>query len=1028
MLAASGTYPGGFAVGGTGRLTAQNLGVGTLTVPTLSLGATGGVDFEFGTGNDVITIGNAGGLTLGTTALNLFQEFSTSPFTSNGTYTLFDYNTSFTGSLTGAFSIANSQVGKIYSIANVPGVSPATGRTTTIELTINDAVVAEWTNSTTDNLWTTPGNWNGGIVPNGNGAVATFGLLATPGGVALNGSKTVGSIIFNNAPSYIVAGGAGQTITLNNGLGVPSISVLSGGHRINAPIVLAQNANLVPGALTTLTLAGNITGSGTGLTVTDTGTVVLSGNNSYSGPTTIAAGTLEIAGGASIGGSSALVEKNGAIFRINAGATTTVTQPVTLDLNGGAATAVSGQAGGTGNFAIEVSPGTFAALSGPVSNASGSLVIRGGGELTFANSGASVLSNVAGLGTVLQEGSVIFDGGALATYAVTAGEFTIGDNTPNQVSVTLKTGTLNVGTFASVGRGNGTLGLQSSLNISGGTLNALNLFSGFSNNVGGYNAAPAIVVSGTDVGNVPKVNVTTTRIGESAGSNATLDISGISQFTGTGDFQIGFGGNAVVTIKDTATVSIPRLAVGFGNNVAGNVGAGVVRQTGGLVQQLGGFAGDWRIGGQTGVNDVLAYGSYEISNGTLTTNRNFQIGAFGRGIMDINGPTASVITTGGFPVVGRFAGGVGLLNISAGSFNETTAGNFLIIGEAGIGVVNVSGTGQLIVAGAPGAAGNLGGTGGIRLGHVGGGAGELNINGGTVTASGIAKSVAAGSRADVYFNGGTLKANTSNTTFLQGLDTAIVGPGGAKFDTNGNDIVIAQDLNKPNGNGITNPIALLDGGTGYLSQPIVQIVGDGTGATAIATVNGAGIVTGITVTNPGVNYTNVTAVNILGGGATTPATVDLASVIPGANILTGGVTKNGAGTLTLTGAQNYAFLTTNSGRTNLNAPLANAAINNVGGILNVNASATNSIVTVDATTVFTVDQTLAALIIDNGGVATVGGPAQSPAPADGFGGNAGEIAPALETSVQAVPEPGSAALVLGGIVTLLGLRRRRAFN
>ena len=58
-------------------------------------------------------------------------------------------------------------------------------------------------------------------------------------------------------------------------------------------------------------------------------------------------------------------------------------------------------------------------------------------------------------------GTLTLNGGASATYAVAGGELTIGDNTPNQVSLTLASGTLNVGTFTSVGRGNGTSGYAS---------------------------------------------------------------------------------------------------------------------------------------------------------------------------------------------------------------------------------------------------------------------------------------------------------------------------------------------------------------------------------------------------------------------------------------------------------------------------------------------------------------------------------------------------------------------------------------
>ena len=70
--------------------------------------------------------------------------------------------------------------------------------------------------------------------------------------------------------------------------------------------------------------------------------------------------------------------------------------------------------------------------------------------------------------------------------------------------------------------------------------------------------------------------------------------------------------------------------------------------------------------------------------------------------------------------------------------------------------------------------------------------------------------------------------------------------------------------------GAIHNIKLLTGGAGYTSAPTVAIEGDGSGATATATISG-GAVTGITVTNVGSGYTYA-KVTLTGGGATTAAT------------------------------------------------------------------------------------------------------------------------------------------------------------
>ena len=98
-------------------------------------------------------------------------------------------------------------------------------------------------------------------------------------------------------------------------------------------------------------------------------------------------------------------------------------------------------------------------------------------------------------------------------------------------------------------------------------------------------------------------------------------------------------------------------------------------------------------------------------------------------------------------------------------------------------------------------------------------------------------------------------------------------------------------------------------GSGYLSAPYVKITGDGVGATAIATIDGSGNITGYTITNPGVNYTTATVTLVGGGGTGTAPTAGLA-----ANT-SGGLTKLNTGTLSLTGANTYTGTTTISGGT-----------------------------------------------------------------------------------------------------------------
>jgi len=72
-------------------------------------------------------------------------------------------------------------------------------------------------------------------------------------------------------------------------------------------------------------------------------------------------------------------------------------------------------------------------------------------------------------------------------------------------------------------------------------------------------------------------------------------------------------------------------------------------------------------------------------------------------------------------------------------------------------------------------------------------------------------------------------------------------------------------------------IAVTDGGSGYTEAPAVSIGGDGTGATAICTINEDGEVDEIVVTNPGDGYTTA-PVTFDGDGADAAGTATLGQV------------------------------------------------------------------------------------------------------------------------------------------------------
>jgi autotransporter-associated beta strand protein len=250
----------------------------------------------------------------------------------------------------------------------------------------------------------------GGSIGGGSGLMlAGAGTLDLTGSNSFSGGLTVTSGTLQVGNTYALGAGS---ITANGGVldlhgFSPTVGALSGGSGGLIETLTSGLATLTSDSVSSGTYAGVISDGSAGgqvaLIQAGAGALALTGNNTYSGGTTINAGAVQINSDNSLGNSSGAVAlNNGGTLEVLAGDTISTGRSFALS--------------GTG--AVQVDNGSSYSISGQISDgtSSGSLTKSGNGTLTLSNAN----NNYSGA-TSVNGGTLIVSGAVSGSVTVNSG-------------------------------------------------------------------------------------------------------------------------------------------------------------------------------------------------------------------------------------------------------------------------------------------------------------------------------------------------------------------------------------------------------------------------------------------------------------------------------------------------------------------------------------------------------------------------------------------------------------------------------
>jgi len=491
----------------------------------------------------------------------------------------------------------------------------------------------------------------------GNGVWNTAAINWLNGGGNVNWvdncSPVFGASLTTNCTVTVGANVAPAGITVNTGSSYAFVG--------NNSISTANNLNITANGYATISAI--ITGS-KGLTNIGSGTLNLSGTNTYTGGTAVSAGTVNVSGdqSAATGGWNMTSGVGSANF--NAGSQIAVASGKTITLGGNSSTGntltVAGIVSNSGTLTVSrranlnlngpanwVQGGTMSVLPAPNTGYPADMTVGTGATFTYTGSGmvgVSPCSGNSGSGVLTLAGGTFVTGqGFVNNTASSTGVGTIAFN--NNGTLRLTTNIANF--YASAGSAN-----SITLGMGGGTIDT---------------SAYA-----TTINNVITGSGTLTKLGA-----GTLALSASNSFTGgitvsNGVLQVdGYSGSGVVTVGSSATLA------GIGTVGGALTINGMVAPGGNAIGTLKTVGETWNGGGsyQFTLNNATNSAGWDLLS--ITGSLNIQSSASNAFTIKVVSLTSS--NTPG-PIDGFVSGGTNVwtLTTASGGIQNFNASNFIV--------------------------------------------------------------------------------------------------------------------------------------------------------------------------------------------------------------------------------------------------------------------------------------------------------------------------------------------------------------